>query len=123
MKVLLIDDEEDIRKLGKLSLEAVGKFDTTVAASGAAGVVAATADPPDVILLDVMMPEMDGLATYAELVKIPTLKNVPIILITAKVQRSEIAQYLAMGAAGIIPKPFDPMTLPSDILKIFRRST
>jgi two-component system, OmpR family, response regulator len=118
MKVLLIDDEEDIRKIGRLSLEAVGKFETVVAATAAEGIALAKASPPDLILMDMMMPGMDGLAALAELQATPGLASVPVLFMTAKVQREEIEHYVSVGAIGVIQKPFDPMTLPAEIRKI-----
>ncbi len=118
MKVLLIDDEEDIRKIGELSLAVVGKFETTTAASAARGLLLAKTDRPDLILMDMMMPGMDGLAGLVMFRETPELRNVPVLFMTAKVQRSEVAHYISMGALGVIHKPFDPMTLPTEILRI-----
>lgn len=118
MKVLLVDDEEDIRKIGRLSLEAVGKFETLVAASAAEGIALARLERPDLILMDMMMPGMDGLAALAELRHTPELAAIPVLFMTAKVQRSEIEHYLSVGAIGVIQKPFDPMTLPDEIRRI-----
>jgi CheY-like chemotaxis protein len=121
MKVLLIDDEEDIRKIGQLSLEAVGKFKATLAASAREGIEAAILDRPDLILMDMMMPGMDGLTALQEIHARPELKDVPVLFMTAKVQRSDVSRYLQMGAAGVIHKPFDPMTLPDEIRRILGR--
>lgn len=118
MKVLLIDDEEDIRKVGRLSLEAVGHFETTVAASAREGIDLAKADRPDCILMDMMMPGMDGVTALAELKSTPELQDIPVLFMTAKVQPSELAFYRDSGAIGVIAKPFDPMTLPSEIHQI-----
>ncbi len=118
MKVLMIDDEEDIRRVGKLSLEAVGHFETTIAASAREGIDLAMADRPDFILIDRMMPGMDGVAALAELKSSPDLKDIPVIFMTASAQPSEVASYLEKGATGVITKPFDPMTLPTEIRKI-----
>ncbi len=118
MKVLLVDDEEDIRKIGRLSLEAVGRFETLVASSAREGIELAAAELPDLILMDMMMPNMDGLAALAELRQRPELCHIPVVFMTAKVQPSEVAHYLQMGAAGVIQKPFDPMTLPDELRRI-----
>jgi two-component system, OmpR family, response regulator len=123
MKVLLIDDEEDIRKIGRLSLEAVGKFETTVAASAAEGIALAKASLPDLILMDMTMPGMDGLAALAELQATPGLERVPVLFLTAKVQHEEIEHYVSVGAVGVIQKPFDPMTLPAEIRTILDART
>jgi len=121
MKVLLVDDQEDIRKIGRLSLESVGKLQTLVAASAAEALQLARSERPDLILMDVMMPGMDGLAALAELRRIPELSAIPVMFMTAKVQGSEVERYLRAGAVGVINKPFDPMTLPSEIRRILLR--
>ncbi len=118
MKVLLVDDEEDIRKIGRLSLEAVGKFKVMMAASASEALLLARSEPPDLILMDMMMPGMDGLSALAELQRDPALKAIPVLFMTAKVQRSEVDHYLSVGAIGVIQKPFDPMTLPAEIKRI-----
>jgi CheY-like chemotaxis protein len=118
MKVLLIDDDEDIRKVGRLSLEAVGRFQTAIAASAREGIQVAAMDRPDLILMDMMMPGMDGLTALHEIHQTAGLEAVPVVFMTAKVQRSDIDRYVALGAAGVIRKPFDPMTLPEEIRAI-----
>ena len=118
MKVLLVDDEEDIRKIGRLSLEAVGKFQTVMAAGALEAIALARAELPDLILMDMMMPGMDGLEALATLKSIPELQHIPVLFMTAKVQRHEIDHYLRVGAIGVIQKPFDPMTLPGEIKRI-----
>lgn len=118
MKILLVDDEEDIRKIGRLSLEAIGKFQAVFASSGAEALNVALDERPDLILMDVMMPEMDGPTAVAKLQLIPELRAIPVIFMTARVQRAEIDHYLALGAIGVIPKPFDPMALPGQIRQI-----
>ena len=118
MKVLLIDDEEDIRKIGRLSLEAVGRFETLVACDAASGLALAASEAPDLILMDMMMPNMDGLAELGRLQADPVLRGIPVVFMTAKVQPSEVEQYLRMGARGVIQKPFDPMTLPDQLRRI-----
>lgn len=121
MNVLLIDDDPDIRQIGHLSLHVVGGFDVIVAASGAAGVAQAQIQTPDVVLLDMMMPGMDGIATLAELRRLPAMQEIPIVFFTAKVQRTEKERLMALGAAGVIAKPFDPMTLAQDLKKLLNR--
>ncbi len=117
-KVLLVDDEPNIRKIGELSLKKVGKWEVVLAASGPEGLELATRERPDLILLDVMMPGLDGPATLAELKKSPETAAIPVIFMTAKVQKQEVERYLAAGAIGVIPKPFDPMSLPGQIREI-----
>ena len=111
-KVLMVEDEPHIRRIGELSLKGVGKWKVVLASSGAEGVEKAAAEQPDVILLDVMMPGMDGPTTLAELRAQPSTENIPVIFITAEVEKHEVERYLGLGAAGVISKPFDPMKLP-----------
>lgn len=118
MKVLLIDDDEDIRRLGQLSLEDIGQFETTIAASAREGIELAVASLPHVILLDVMMPGMDGFAALAELRSRPELTGIPVIFLTASGRPEDVESYRQRGALGFIPKPFDPMTLPAQIREL-----
>jgi CheY-like chemotaxis protein len=99
----------------------VGQWETLLARSGSEGVALAATERPDVILLDVMMPEIDGPATLRRLRDEPTTSAIPVIFMTAKVQKSEVSRFLELGAAGVIPKPFDPMTLPHQIRQIMGR--
>lgn len=117
-KVLLVDDEPDLRKIGALSLKMVGRWEVVVAASGAEAIALLSEENPDLIILDVMMPGMDGVATFRALRGPPTLSRIPVIFMTAKTQKQEIDGYLALGAAGVITKPFDPMTLPQEVERI-----
>ncbi len=118
MKVLIVDDEADIRRIGELSLQSVGGWDVLLAESGAEGMETARAQKPDLILMDMMMPEMDGLTVLRQLRKHPELESTPVIFMTAKVQQDEVARYLEAGALGVVHKPFDPMTLPDEIRRI-----
>ena len=120
--VLMIDDEPDIRRIGEMSLSAVGKLKVFMAASGAQGVEIARREKPDVILLDVMMPGLDGPATLAQLRADPATAGIPVIFMTAKVQRSEVERYLTLGAQGVVPKPFDPLDLPARVRAIVEGS-
>jgi CheY-like chemotaxis protein len=117
-KVLLVDDENDIRTVGNLSLSRVGGWQTLLASSGAEAVALAAAEQPDLILLDVMMPGMDGPTTLGQLRAQEATARTPIIFMTAKSQKHEVARYLELGAVGVISKPFDPMTLPTEIKKL-----
>jgi CheY-like chemotaxis protein len=116
--ILLVDDEPDIRKIGQLALTAVGKWKAVLAASGAEALTKAAAEHPDLILLDVMMPDMDGPTTLGKLRAGGATSSIPIIFMTAKVQKAEVERYLKLGAVGVIAKPFDPMTLPEEIRRI-----
>ena len=122
-RILYIEDEPDIRTIAKVALEALGGFSVATCSSGPEAVAQAAALAPDLILLDVMMPGMDGPTTLAELRKQAALADTPVIFMTAKVQPQEIAQFKALGALDVITKPFDPMTLAQTIKTIWSRST
>jgi two-component system OmpR family response regulator len=122
MKILLVDDDPDIRRIGTLSLEKVGRFAVVLAASGAEALSKLEHERFDLILLDMMMPDMDGMATLGALRARPAERGVPVIFMTAKVQGGEIDRYLRAGALGVIEKPFDPLALPSDVRRILARS-
>jgi DNA-binding response OmpR family regulator len=111
MKILIIDDEEDIRRIVRLGLEQAGGMKVCEAASGAEGVQAARRDHPDAILLDVMMPAMDGPATLLALRSDPEIAAIPVIFLTVRMAPEEMSRFEGLGVAGVIVKPFDPMTL------------
>lgn len=121
--VLLVDDDEDIRAIGKMALEEVGGFSVSVADSGTDAITIARAERPDVVMLDVMMPKMDGPTTFRALQEHPQTAAIPIVFVTAKVQRHEIQRYLGLGAIGVIHKPFDPMTLSDELQAIVARAS
>jgi CheY-like chemotaxis protein len=110
-RILIIDDEDDIREVASLSLESVAGWEVRTARSGAEGMLFAAADPPDAILMDVMMPEMDGPTTFREMQKVPAIAGIPVILLTAKVQGVDQRRFFGLGVAAVLFKPFDPLTL------------
>ena len=110
-RVLLIDDEDDIRSIAAIALERVGGWEVKAASGGAEGIAIAEEWRPDAILLDAMMPGMDGLATLKVLRERPATDAIPVVFLTASVQTSERRVLLDAGAAGVLAKPFDPMTL------------
>lgn len=116
-KVLLVDDEPDIRRVGQLSLELVGHLRVLLAAGGEEALDLAASEQPDVILLDVMMPRLDGPATLERLRARGETRDIPVIFMTAR-GPADSAEYLARGARGVINKPFDPMTLPQEVLRL-----
>lgn len=118
-RILFVEDDADIQAIGKLALEAVGGFKVELCSSGKQALERAKSFAPDLILLDVMMPEMDGLSTFTALRAQPHTVQTPIVFMTAKVQAYEIARYKQMGALDVISKPFDPMTLPNTIHSIW----
>ena len=122
MKLLYVEDEADIRVIAEVSLEGEG-FEMVFCESGEQAVARAGDFQPEVILLDVMMPGMDGPTTLQNLRAIPGLQNTPVIFLTAKVQPNEIKDFIALGAIDVIPKPFDPMTLADQVRDILNRNS
>ena len=114
-RVLIIDDDDDIRQVAALSLETVAGWDVYVASSGAEGIGRAASEKPDAILLDVMMPAMDGPTTFLELQKRKETAGIPVVLLTAKVQGPDQRRFASLGVAAVLLKPFDPLTLSRQI--------
>lgn len=119
-RILCVEDEPDIRTIVHLTLETMGGFTVALAENGPAALARAPEFAPDLILLDVMMPGMDGPTTLGELRKLPALAGTPVVFMTAKVQPDEVARYLALGAVDVIVKPFDPMALPDRVKAIWQ---
>jgi CheY-like chemotaxis protein len=117
-KVLLVDDEADIRKIASLTLKHVGGWDVVVAASGREAVEAAARELPDVILLDAMMPDMDGPATFEALRANAKTAAIPVVFVTARLREDERERITRLGAAGVIAKPFDAMRLSDEVRRI-----
>ena len=118
-RVLVVDDEEAIREIAALSMEAVGGHQVSTAASGPEALRRAIAEPPDAILLDVMMPGLDGPGTVSRLQQDARTRGIDVILLTAKVQARDTARLGEIpGVSGIIAKPFDPMTLPAQVAEM-----
>jgi two-component system, OmpR family, response regulator len=120
-RILLIEDDPDVQAVARLSLETVGGFSVQICSSGGEAIQVGPAFDPDLILLDVMMPGMDGPSTLKALRAIPRTAATPVVFMTAKVQPHEIAYYKTLGALDVIPKPFDPLTLPTTIRSIWAR--
>ena len=114
-RILIIDDEDDIREVAALSLEATAGWQVFTANSGAEGIKVAIAEHPDAILMDVMMPGVDGPTTFREIQQIPSIANIPVLLLTAKVQGVDKRRFADLGVAAILFKPFDPLTLAEQI--------
>ena len=119
-KIMIVDDDEDICTVAELAARRVGGWDVVVAASGQEALDKARSERPDVILLDAMMPVLDGPSTLVKLREEPSTATIPVIFLTAKVQRREIERYMALGAIGVIRKPFNAMTLPDEVRRIVR---
>lgn len=118
-RILYVEDEPDIQEVARLALEMVGGFTVKVCSSGEEALQEAEAFAPDMILLDVMMPGMDGPSTLKALRERAALAEVPVAFMTAKVQPQEVAQYRALGALDVIAKPFDPMQLANQVRAIW----
>jgi CheY-like chemotaxis protein len=114
-RILVIDDEADIREVIQVTLEMTRGWQALLAASGREGVDTAASEQPDAILLDVMMPGMDGPTTFSELQADERTRAIPVVLLTAKVQPSDQRRFATLGVAGVIAKPFNPMRLAEEI--------
>ena len=113
-RVLIVDDDDMIREVAKVSLE-LEAWEVLAAASGAEAVAMAAAERPDAILLDVMMPGMDGPATLAALRAQEATRSIPVIFLTARVQRGQLGELRVVGVQGVLEKPFDPITLANRV--------
>lgn len=116
--LLVIDDEDDIREVAQLGLEMVANWQVLTASSGAEGIRKAKAAQPDAILLDVMMPDMDGPATFHKLQADSTTQHIPVLLLTAKVQSTDRRRFADLRVKGVISKPFDPLKLANEVAEI-----
>ena len=117
-RILIIDDEDDIREVAALSLEATAGWDILTARSGAEGIAIATAEHPDAILMDVMMPGVDGPTTFRSMQQIPAIADIPVLLLTAKVQGVDQRRFAGLGVAAVLFKPFDPLSLAQQICDV-----
>ncbi|VEP12612.1 Response regulator receiver protein [Hyella patelloides LEGE 07179] len=116
--ILIIDDDDDIREATQICLEIIGDWKIITASSGREGLQEATNQKPDVILLDVMMPDMDGIETFTQLQANTATQNIPVIFLTAKAQPAEQRQFTQLKVSGVITKPYDPFELSDNITKI-----
>lgn len=121
-RILVVEDEPDIRNVARLALGDVGGFEVDLCESGAQALERVRERRPDLVLLDVMMPELDGPATLARLREDPATASVPVVFMTAKVQPREVSGYLEAGAIGVISKPFDPMTLHESVRDLWEKA-
>ncbi len=120
-RLTYVEDEPDIRSITEFALRELGGYELDVCASGPEALERTPGFNPDLIILDVMMPGMDGIETYKRLRAIPKFAQTPIVFMTAKAMKHETDRYRALGAADVIPKPFDPITLPDRIREIWER--
>ena len=117
-RILYVDDEADIREVAEMALELEPGFEVRTCASGAEALEVAPEWKPDLILLDVMMPGLDGPAVLARLRGADETSAIPIVFITARTQQHEVEQLRALGAKGVVAKPFDPMTLADQVREL-----
>ena len=118
-RILHVEDEADIREIVVLALEMIGGFTVESCSSGQEALEKAPNFAPDIILMDIMMPGMDGPETYRQLQQIPDIVGIPVIFMTAKVQSHEVDEYIKLGGVGVISKPFDPTSLSKEIVEIW----
>lgn len=121
-RILYVEDDADIRTVAQIALEVVGGFALRSCSSGREAVDAVAAGyAPELMLLDVMMPDMDGPSTLASLRRLQATAHTPAVFMTAKVQSTEIAFYKSLGAIGVVAKPFDPMQLAQQVRELWER--
>lgn len=120
MRLLVVDDDPEIRHVVRVALEAAG-FEVELATDGAAAIDRARARPPDGIVLDLLLPDVGGEAAYDRLRSLPGMADVPVVFLTGKAGRERRATLLEKGAAGVIDKPFDPLTLAEEIGRLTGR--
>jgi CheY-like chemotaxis protein len=117
-KILIIDDDDDVREATQICLEVINDWVILTASSGREGLIEAIDRQPDLILLDVMMPDMDGLQTFTELQANSVTRSIPVILLTAKAQPAELRSFTQLEVSDIITKPYDPFDLSDRVAKI-----
>lgn len=120
LRLLYVDDEADIRDIVEMALEDETDLELRLCPSGAAALATVRSYRPDLLLLDVMMPGMDGPSTLKRLRELPGFENTPAVFVTAKVRPTEVEQFKALGAVGVIAKPFDPMTLADQVRTLWK---
>lgn len=120
-KVLIVEDDPDIQTIARMALEMVGGFTVDACNSGTEALGKALEFAPDIVLLDVMMPGMDGPNTLLALRANEEVGDIPVVFVTAKIQKDEKAKLLELGALDVIEKPFDPMTLSDKVREIWDR--
>jgi len=119
LKILYVDDEDDIREIAVMSLELDPEVSVRACASGSEALTTAAQWLPDLVLLDVMMPGMDGPETLERLRQAPETSAIPVVFVTARTQPEDLERFMGLGAAGVISKPFDPMTLGEQARALF----
>ena len=122
-RILVVDDEDHIREVAAASLEMLGGWEVLTAQCGAEGLAQARAEQPDAILLDVMMPDMDGPTVVEHLQAGPTTRHIPVILLSAKVQPGDRRRFRDLAVEAVIAKPFDPINLPVKVAEVLGWAT
>jgi CheY-like chemotaxis protein len=117
-RILIIDDEDDIREVAQASLEMMGGWEVIAAASSSEGLRLAAEEQPDAILLDVMLPDMDGPTTFTHLQADPRTSHIPVLLLTAKVQAADRRRFEDLAVKAVLAKPFDPVTLAEQVAEV-----
>jgi CheY-like chemotaxis protein len=120
-RILYVEDEPDIQAVARIALESVGGFTVEICSSGREALVRIDVFKPDLLLLDVMMPDMDGVSTLRAIRNLSGYAKIPAMFMTAKVQPQEVEQLRKQGAIDVIPKPFDPMTLSENIRSLWNK--
>ncbi len=120
-RILLVEDEILIQLVASMALEDIGGFEVEVCSSGRLALQRAPHFAPHLILLDVMMPDLDGLGTFAAMSEDAALQDIPVVFMTARAQQQEMEEYRASGAIDVIVKPFDAMAMPNTVLAIWQR--
>lgn len=120
-RILYVEDDPDIQAIALMVLDSISGFAVEPCSSGKEAVNKGVGFAPDLILLDVMMPGMDGPETLKALRQFPELQKTPVVFMTAKVQPQEVQEYMALGAVGVIAKPFDPMTLTQQLQDVWAK--
>lgn len=121
-RITYVEDEPDIGAIVQLALEEIGGYSLSLCRSGPEAVQKVALFNPELVLLDVMMPGMDGVQTFHLLKALPGMRRTPIVFVTAKAQTHEVAHYRSLGAADVIAKPFNPITLPDHVRSIWERA-
>ncbi len=119
--VACVDDDADILQITKFALEEIGGLNVTAFEGAHAALAGMATAQPDLIVMDVMMPEIDGPTALKQLKRMEEVAHIPVVFMTARVQPHELRDYMALGAAGVISKPYDPVTLTQQLVDIWRR--
>ena len=120
-KICYVEDDEDIQRIVRMSLERVGKMTVEIVTDPLQAIGVMTAFKPDLVMLDWMMPGMDGPTLFRKMKEDPQVSGLPVVFITAKAQSRDMAELMALGAAGTISKPFSPKDLPNELRAIWAK--